>query len=36
MEDYGYGYDYGKVLKLRVRTDDGKHWEFEYPIERPC
>lgn len=36
QEDYGTGNDYGKVLKLRVRTDDGKNWEFEYVIDRPC
>lgn len=36
LDNYGYDREYGKVLKVRVRVDDGGIWEFEYPIERPC
>lgn len=35
-DNYGYGQDYGKTLKLRVRTDDGTIWEQLHPIERNC
>lgn len=35
-DNYGYGQDYGKTLKLRVRTDDGTIWEQLHPIDRNC
>lgn len=35
-DNYGYDQDYGKTLKLRVRTDNGTIWEHLYPIERNC
>ncbi|HRN29167.1 MAG TPA: hypothetical protein PK890_05650 [Terrimesophilobacter sp.] len=36
QEDYGTGNDYGKVLRVKVRTDDGKHWDSEHLIDRNC